>query len=441
MNKNNTNYFEILSQKLINKSAVIGIFGLGYVGLPLAINFSKNGFRVIGFDIDLQKVNSINSGKSYIEQISDYKIDEANQSGFKASNNFDDIKHLDALIICVPTPLKGNYEPDLSYVEDTAEMIVPHLKHGQVISLESTTYPGTTEEILKPILTKTGLSIGEDIFLVYSPEREDPGNVHFNTATTPKIISGITDKCLKVSKLLYSQVVTEVIPTSSTQTAEFTKLLENIYRAVNIALVNEMKIVADSMNIDIHEVVKAASTKPFGFSAFYPGPGFGGHCIPIDPFYLTWKAKQHGTNTKFIELAGKINRKIPFWIIDKLIQALRKNKKNIKGANILLLGLAYKKDVGDMRESPTFKFLEILNKLGAKADYSDPFFPTLNKSRHYNFCLKSVDITPKALERYDGVIIITDHSSFNYDLILKHSKLVIDSRGIIKGNYNNLIKA
>ena len=355
-----------LKAKLQDKSAIIGIVGLGYVGLPLMLRYSEIGYKVIGFDIDKSKVDALKNGKSYIEHISSDSIQNALEAGFEATSDFSRAGAADALILCVPTPLNKYREPDLSFVIDTTDALTPYLRAGQVISLESTTYPGTTEEELLPRIESTGLKVGVEIFLVYSPEREDPGNPDYVTRTIPKVVGGHTANCLDVGKTLYESAIDRIVPVSSTKAAEMTKLLENIHRAVNIGLVNEMKIVADRMGIDIHEVITAAATKPFGFTAYYPGPGLGGHCIPIDPFYLTWKAREYDVNTRFIELAGEVNTGMPRWVISKVMDALNERGKALKGAKILVLGIAYKRNVDDMRESPSVELMELLREKGCK---------------------------------------------------------------------------
>ena len=431
--------------KLINsldkRSSTIGILGLGYVGLPLAIRFAEFGFSVIGFDVDQKKVESLNSGSSYIEHISNESIKNLLKNDSKFTSDFANISKCDALIICVPTPLSEHREPDLSYVLNTMNSIVPHIRIGQIIVLESTTYPGTTDEKLLPILETTKLAVGEDIFLVYSPEREDPGNEKYSTKSIPKVVGGHTKNCLEIGCKLYSGVIDTVVPVSSTKVAEMTKLLENIHRSVNIGLVNEMKIVADRMEIDIHEVIDAAATKPFGFTPYYPGPGLGGHCIPIDPFYLTWKAKEFGLTTRFIELAGEVNTKMPDWVVSKVSDALNDKSKSLRGSKILVLGISYKKNVDDMRESPSVELMKLLKNKGAEISYSDPHVPKFPKMRKYNFDLSSIEITSNSLRNYDCVLISTNHDKFDYELILKNSKLIIDTRGAYKGNYDNLVKA
>lgn len=429
------------SSKLENKNAVIGVIGLGYVGLPLLIRYSEVGYKVIGFDVDEKKVDDINNGKSYIEHIDPKKIQKSIDQGSFAVSDYSKIKKVDAIILCVPTPLSIHNEPDLSFITKTVDSIIPFIKKGQLISLESTTYPGTTEEELLPRIESTGLIVGTDIFLVYSPEREDPGNKNFSTSTIPKIIGGSTKNCLAAGISLYSQVINDIVPVSSTNTAEMTKLLENIHRAVNIGLVNEMKIVADKMGIDIYEVIRAASTKPFGFTPYYPGPGLGGHCIPIDPFYLTWKAKEFNINTQFIELAGEINTNMPNWILSKVIDALNSKVKSLKNSKILVLGIAYKKNVDDMRESPAVVLMELLKEKGASVDYSDPYIPVFPKIRNHSFDLKSIELTSAKIHEYDLLLLTTDHDLFNYDYIQKHSKLIVDTRGVYTNKYSNVVRA
>ena len=421
-----------LLQKITSKSAVIGILGMGYVGLPLMLRFADVGFDVVGFDIDQKKVDRILDGKSYIEHISEESIKKAVDSGMNATSDFSLISQLDAIILCVPTPLNKYREPDLSFVLNTLEAAVPFMQEGQVVSLESTTYPGTTEEELLPrIENGTGLKVGDKIFLIYSPEREDPGNKNYTTKTIPKIVGGETSNCLEVGNALYREAVDKVVSVSSTKAAEMTKLLENIHRAVNIGLVNEMKIVGERMGIDIHEVIEAAATKPFGFTPYYPGPGLGGHCIPIDPFYLTWKAREYGLNTRFIELSGEVNRKMPTYVVERLSDALNLNKKTINSSKVLILGIAYKKNVDDVRESPSVEIMEILKGRGAKIEYCDP----------HVFNLKSVMLTPKKIASYDAIILSTNHDQFDYDMIRKNAKLIIDSRGQYRGRYDNVEKA
>jgi UDP-N-acetyl-D-glucosamine dehydrogenase len=432
---------DVLIKKLSEKKAVIGIVGLGYVGLPLMLRYVEVGYKVIGFDIDELKVSQLNKGMSFIEHITASSIANATQNGFEASTNFSRVAEVDALILCVPTPLNKYREPDLSYVLDTTDSLVPFLRKSQVISLESTTYPGTTEEELLPRVQSKGLMVGKDIFLVFSPEREDPGNSNFSTRTIPKVCGGHTAECLEVGLALYGQVIDQVVPVSSTKAAELTKLLENIHRAVNIGLVNEMKIVADKMGIDIYEVIRAAATKPFGFVPYYPGPGLGGHCIPIDPFYLTWKAREFGLHTRFIELAGEINSSMPDYVLSKIIAALNDVKKSIMGSRILVLGIAYKKNVDDMRESPSVIMMEKLRELGAEVSYSDPHIAIFPKMRKHHFDLASVQLSADELARYDCVLLATDHDEFDYELIQSSSSLIVDSRGRYLGAYKNVVKA
>ena len=431
---------EILS-KLDNKSAVIGVIGLGYVGLPLSIKFVDQGYRVIGFDIDPSKSESISRGESYISHIPANAVRAAVDRGFEATTDFSNAASADALIICVPTPLDEHRDPDLSFVISTAEAIAPYLRPGQIVSLESTTYPGTTDDLLRPIIERSGLEVGKDIFLVFSPEREDPGNVTFSIGNIPKVCGGVTPACLEIGQSLYSRVTTRVVPVSSPRVAELTKLLENIHRAVNIGLINEMKIVADKMGIDIYEVIDAAATKPFGFVPYYPGPGLGGHCIPIDPFYLTWIAREYGVDTRFIELAGEVNSSMPEWVVGKIHEGLNGMHKAVNGSRILILGLAYKKNVDDTRESPAFVIMEKLEALGARVDYSDPFLPTFPKMRRHTREMESVALTPDSLSGYDCVVVATDHDSFDYDMILAHAKLIVDSRGKYRDPQDNVVRA
>ena len=368
-------------------------------------------------------------------------IQTANNNGFEVSSDFARAKEADAIILCVPTPLNVYREPDLSYVFGTMESLLPHLRKGQVVSLESTTYPGTTEEELKPRIESQGFEVGKDIFLVYSPEREDPGNKTYSTQSIPKVCGGTTQACLEIGVALYESVVDEVVPVSSTQTAEMTKILENIHRAVNIGLVNELKIVADKMDIDIFEVIKAAATKPFGFVPYYPGPGLGGHCIPIDPFYLTWKAREYGVNTRFIELAGEVNSSMPEWVVGKVAEGLNKDSKAINGSRILILGVAYKKNVDDMRESPTLELMHLLSERGAIIEYSDPYIPVLPESRKYTFELTSTELTPDVLASFDCVLLATNHDDFDYDMIAKYAALIVDTRGVYSDVHPNIVKA
>ena len=430
-----------LIEKLNDKSALIGIVGLGYVGLPLMLRYIESGYRVLGLDIDDRKVKTLNRGGSYIEHIPASKIKNARKHGFEATTDFARSRKTDALIICVPTPLDEHREPDLSYVLNTQDSLTPFMRKGQVVSLESTTYPGTTDEELKPRIESAGLTVGKDAFLVFSPEREDPGNPNFQTRTIPKVVGGTTPACLEVGLALYGQVIDRLVPVSSTRVAEMTKLLENIHRAVNIGLVNEMKIVADKMGVDIFEVIDAAATKPFGFVPYQPGPGLGGHCIPIDPFYLTWKAREYGVNTRFIELAGEVNSSMPQWVVGKVADALNERGKSVKGSKVLVLGLAYKKDVDDDRESPSVELLELLKAKGAKIAYSDPHIPAFRPMRKHNFDLKSVELTPKSLASFDCVLLATAHKAFDYNLIKKHARLIVDTRGKFREKSSKIVRA
>lgn len=427
--------------KFKNKEAIIGIVGLGYVGLPLMLRYNSIGFRVLGIDIDTSKVTKLNLGQSYIEHISGEHIAKARQSGFEATAEFSRASECDALILCVPTPLNKYREPDMSFVIDTTNAIKPYLRAGQVVSLESTTYPGTTEEELLPRVQEGGLKVGEDIFLVYSPEREDPGNPNFETRTIPKVIGGHTVNCLEVGIALYEQAIDQVVPVSSTKAAEMTKLLENIHRAVNIGLVNEMKVVADRMGIDIFEVVDAAATKPFGFTAYYPGPGLGGHCIPIDPFYLTWKAREYGLHTRFIELSGEVNQAMPEYVVGKLMDGLNERGLALKGSRVLVLGIAYKKNVDDMRESPSVEIMELIEAKGGIVAYSDPHVPVFPDMREHHFKLSSEALTAENLASFDAVVLATDHDKFDYALIQANARLLVDSRGKYRVPQANIIKA
>jgi len=422
--------------KIQNKEAVIGVVGLGYVGLPLILAFSAKGFRCVGFDVDQTKVDSINAGESYIDHIDSEPLQSGVRDGLiTATADFTNIADVDAIIMCVPTPLDVHMEPDLSYVTDTMDAVAPYLRKGQVVSLESTTYPGTSEEELKPRIEAQGLTVGEDVFLIYSPEREDPGNPEFSSKNIPKVVGGTTPACAEVGVALYESAIASVIPVSSTQVAEFTKLLENIYRAVNIGLVNELKIAADRMGIDIWEVINAAATKPFGFKAFYPGPGLGGHCIPIDPFYLTWKAREFGVHTRFIELAGEINRSMPKYVVQRTMEALNSRKKAVNGSKILIMGLAYKADVDDMRESPTFELMDLYTARGAEVDYYDPHLPEIMPTREHGAWTGKQSITwsQDAIESYDAIVISTNHQAFNLQELADWSDIIVDTRNAMKG--------
>jgi len=430
---------EALKHKFETHEARIGIVGMGYVGLPLALLFSNEGFRVTGFDIEPQKVKTLNSGGSYIVRILPEQIQSAQKSGFCATSNYADVAEMDAVIICVPTPLDKHHEPDLRYVRETVESIAPHTREGQLIVLESTTYPGTTEELVVPRLesgNEHNLKVSrtadeQGLHVAFSPEREDPGNDTVARHDIPKVVGGCGPIASELAAAMYGAIFRRVIPVSSPSVAEMTKLLENIYRCVNIALVNELKQLCMKMGIDIHEVIDAAKTKPFGFQPFYPGPGLGGHCIPIDPFYLSWKARQFDFRTRFIELAGEVNTAMPYFVIDNIAAGLNNHSKAIKGSKILVLGLAYKRDIDDLRESPSLTIIELLREKGAKVFYNDPYFPTVGHGRHY--ALNMTNTLLDNLGQYDAVVIVTDHTTYNYKQIVDQSKLVIDTRNATKG--------
>ncbi|MBW2650746.1 MAG: nucleotide sugar dehydrogenase [Deltaproteobacteria bacterium] len=416
-----------------DRTAKVGIIGLGYVGLPLAIHFGKSGFPVVGFDLDIQKIEKLLKGESYIKHVSIEPINEMIAAGrFDVTSDFDRLEEVDCILICVPTPLTDKMEPDLTYLVQTTETIARHFRAGQLIVLESTTYPGTTEEMILPCLEKEGMKGGSDFFLAYSPEREDPGNEKFSTSNTPKVVGGVTPSCLEVAQALYN-CITRVVPVSSTRAAELTKILENTFRSVNIALVNELKVLAHKMGIDLFEVIDAAATKPFGYTPFYPGPGLGGHCIPIDPFYLSWKAREYDFFTRFIHLAGEINISMPYYVIEKTVDALNRDKKSMKGSRILVLGVAYKRDVDDDRESPGYAIMKMLLEKGAEVIYNDPWIPRLRPTRKYDFQMDSTPLTPDMLAGTDAVIIVTDHSDYDFTDIVRHSRLVIDTRNATKG--------
>jgi len=427
--------FDKLMSGLQKKTARIGVIGLGYVGLPIVLRFCEERFQVIGFDVDQEKVKSLKAGRSYIRHIPSAKIASlvrGSKASFSATADMSRLSEADVLIICVPTPLSDKREPDLSYVEETAREIAKRLRPGQLISLESTTYPGTTDELVLPLFTSKGLKAGSDFFLVFSPEREDPGRIDFTTKTTPKIVGGVTPRCLKLGSELYSKIVDRVVRVSDTRVAEMSKLLENIYRSVNIALVNELKMLCDRMGIDIWEVINASRTKPFGYQAFYPGPGLGGHCIPIDPFYLTWKAREYNFSTRFIELAGEINTNMPYYVAHKVMEALNGHGKSVKGSKVLVLGIAYKKDVDDLRESPAIELIRILREMGAVVSYNDPYIP-IAVSHHDELKMKSVPLSARELKKYDCVLIATDHSAYDFKMIVSNSSLVVDTRNATAG--------
>jgi len=428
-----------LKSNMENKESIIGIIGLGYVGLPLIIRFFEEGFKVVGFDVDDKKVDMLNAGESYIKHIKQEKIKSALGQGFRATTNFSEIENVNVILICVPTPLTEGNEPDLSYVQSTLKTIQPHLKENQLLILESTTYPGTTEEEIVPVVQNAGFKVGENFFVGYSPEREDPGNPKFSTQTIPKVVSGYSEKCLELTNALYGQIIEKTVPVSSLRVAEMTKILENIHRAVNIGLVNELKMVTDKMDIDIYEVISAAATKPFGFTPYYPGPGLGGHCIPIDPFYLTWKAKQYGVETRFIELAGEVNTSMPKWVVLKAVEGLEKQGKRLSDCKVLILGLAYKKNVDDYRESPTLELIRLLTEENIIVDYHDFYIPRLNKTRKYDYEMDSVSLD--AISEYDLVILATDHDDYDYDMLLSEVQLIVDTRGRFSNTHKKVIKA
>ncbi|MBN1123417.1 MAG: nucleotide sugar dehydrogenase [Sedimentisphaerales bacterium] len=434
-----------LEKKITDRKVVVGILGLGYVGLPLAREFATAGIQVVGFDIDAEKVDKINSGRSILKHIPHEQVKAIVKSGkLAATADMSQIRKVDAVLICVPTPLTANREPDMQFVVSSCETIAKYLQKGQLISLESTTYPGTTRELMKPILEASGLKAGKDFYLAYSPEREDPGNKQFTTRTIPKVVGGLTPVCRRSAVSLYELAIDTMVPVSTLEAAESAKIMENVYRCINIAMVNELKMVFDRMGVDVWEVIKAASTKPFGFSPFYPGPGLGGHCIPIDPFYLTWKARQYGMPTRFIELAGEINTDMPHYVIHKVMDALNDREKSLKGCKTLVLGLAYKNDIDDIRESPSIELIELLKAKGAKVDYNDPFIPRTHKQREHNLRMSSKTLSEKNLAGYDVVIISTAHSSYDYDWIVEHSQLVVDTRNATAGvrkNRNKIVKA
>ena len=431
-----------LKNKIAKKQARIGIIGMGYVGLPLALLYSEQNFKVTGFDIDARKVSKLDEGGSYIVRIPATEIQSARSRGFSATADYSRIVEMDAIIICVPTPLNEYHEPDLSYITDTAKAIAPHLRAGHLVILESTTYPGTTEEVLIPILEKgnrAGLKVsrgknGDDkvFYAAFSPEREDPGNTTVARRDIPKVIGGVDPAASELASDLYGSIFNRTVRVSSPAAAEMTKLLENIYRCVNIALVNELKLLSLRMGLDIWEVIEAASTKPFGFQAFYPGPGLGGHCIPVDPFYLSWKAKEWDFRTRFIELAGEINVNMPYHVLDSVAKALNQHKKALNGSKVLVLGLAYKKDIDDLRESPALTIIELLQKEGAEVSYNDPYFPTVGKGRKYDLQMKCAPLDD--IGKYDCVLIVTDHSDYDFAKIVRDSKLIVDTRNATRGN-------
>lgn len=430
-----------LVKKIENRDALIGVVGLGYVGQPLLLNFAEEGFKVVGFDISSQRVEQLNAGQSSIEHIADDRIKQAVARGARFTTQLNYAVDADVLILCLPTPLNKHREPDLSFVRQTLDALTPFLRACQAIILESTTYPGTTEEEVVSRVSSIGLEVGTEIFVIYSPERENPGNKEFDSRSIPKIVSGHTQNCLAIAESLYGIIVDRVVPVTSTRVAELTKLLENIHRAVNVGLVNEMKLVADKMDIDIFEVIDAAATKPFGFTPYYPGPGLGGHCIPIDPFYLTWKAKEFGVDTRFIELAGEVNRAMPRFVVDKLRALCADIGMGLEGLKVLVLGIAYKKNVDDVRESPAVAVMELLRDAGASVSYSDPHVPSFPIMRDFSFSLSSVDLTSTTVADFDVVVLTTDHDAFDFEMIKLHAKHIVDTRGVYDRSLANITRA
>ena len=433
--------FGSLKEKIEKRKAVVGVIGLGYVGLPLAVEFGDQGFKVLGFEISQKKVKVINSGRSDIDDIEDRQVKNLAGKGLlKATLNFSLLKNADCISICVPTPLSKTKDPDVSYILSAVEQVKRYLHPGQLVVLESTTYPGTTEELIRPILEKTGLKVGRDFFLAFSPERVDPANRNYFIKNTPRVVGGTTPLCTKIAKLFYEQIINKVIPVSSTQGAEMAKLLENTFRSVNIGLVNEVALMCDRLKIDVWEIIEAAKTKPFGFMPFYPGPGLGGHCIPIDPHYLSWKLKSLNYYARFIELAGDINSHMPEYVVERVTRALNQVKKTVKGSNLLVLGVAYKKDIKDVRESPALDVIKLLQNAGAKVKYNDPHVPSILMNCD---TMRSVRLSSSLLKRTDCVVIVTDHSAYDYDWIVKNSKLVFDTRNAckqVKSNRGKIVK-
>lgn len=434
-----------LEQKIADRTAVIGVIGLGYVGLPLCRAFHQAGFPILGFDVDPAKIQKLGAGENYLMHLGEHFVRDMVEGGrFEATADFGRLGEADAVLVCVPTPLGEHLEPDLTYVERSTEVIAESLRPGQLVVLESTTYPGTTREIMRPALEGRGLACGKEYYLAYSPEREDPGRQDFSTQTIPKLVGGIDAESGRLAHVLYCAALSEVVLVSSAEVAESAKLLENIYRSVNIAMVNEMKVLLTAMDIDIWEVIDAASTKPFGFQAFYPGPGLGGHCIPIDPYYLTWKAKEHGLPTRFIELAGEVNHLMPAYVIDRAMLALNGHGKSVRGAKVLILGLAYKPDVDDTRESPSFELITRFHELGAQVDFNDPHIKATHKMRKYDLQMKSVPVTPESLETYDCVVVATHHAAFDWQMIANHARLIVDTRGALRdvqGSRDHIVSA
>jgi len=435
---------EELFTKLTQRRSTVAVIGLGYVGLPLALAFAERGFSVLGFDVDATKIATLSAGRSYIHHITSERVRNAvNEDRFSAVSDFGRLSDCDVVIICVPTPLTEARDPDLSYVESTAHKVKASLRPGQLVVLESTTYPGTTGEVLRPILEESGLVAGQDFFLAFSPEREDPGNTAFSTTSIPKVVGGIDPRSGDLVEALYSQVIQQVVRVSSASAAEATKITENVFRAVNIALVNELKVVFERMDIDVWEVLDAAATKPFGFMRFDPGPGWGGHCIPLDPFYLSWKARQTGIDTRFIELAGEVNRAMPTYVVDRVQDALNARCKAVKGSAVLLVGMAYKRDIGDTRESPAYPIARRLTELGARLSYHDPYVDELPETRSWQDHppLRSTPLTPENLAHFDIVVIVTDHSVIDYEALHQHASLIVDSRGVYRAHSDHVVRA
>lgn len=418
--------------RIQRKEAVVGVLGLGYVGLPLAAVFLRKGFRVIGLDTDAEKVALLRQGRTYIQHIPDAVIARAMSEGFEPTTDFARARECDAILICVPTPLTRNREPDMTYVERSCESLVPHLRAGQLVILESTTYPGTTDEVMKPILERSGLAADRDFFLAYSPEREDPNNPDFETATIPKVVGADCPLALDAAVALYGHVIVKVVPVSSTRVAEAAKILENTFRAVNIALVNELKVVFDRMGIDVWEVIDAAATKPFGFMRFTPGPGLGGHCIPIDPFYLTWKAREYDVASRFIETAGEVNTSMPHWVVEKMMEAFSRRGRGLAGTRVLVVGLAYKKNVDDARESPSYKLMELLEAEGVSVSFHDPYIPVIPKSREYAHFMGRESVSLDRAGEFDCVLVATDHDRIDWAALLRDAKLIVDTRGVYR---------
>ncbi len=433
---------DTLLEKIQSRRARTGVVGLGYVGLPLAVELARAGFHATGIDLDQRKVQAVEEGRSYIPDVSTADVTALKQAGkLDATTDFSIVKELDTINICVPTPLRKTKDPDMSYIVSAVEAIAAHLHKGMLIVLESTTYPGTTEEVVQPLLEATGLKAGVDFFIAFSPERVDPGNPTFQTHNVPKVVGGLTPECAKLAGALYGTAIETIVPVSSTRVAEMVKLLENTFRAVNIGLVNELALMCDKMNIDVWEVVDAAKTKPFGFMAFYPGPGLGGHCIPIDPFYLSWKAKQTGFDPRFIELAGHINAGMPHYVVEKVSEALNTKRKAVNGSSVLVAGVAYKRDIDDMRESPALDVMGLLHGKGAKVSYADPFVPEVHgRDWSGRYDLKAVDLTRGSIAQYDCVVIVTDHKAFDYDAIVAEADVVVDTRNAIKKPSPNVFR-